>query len=146
MGIINTATTISTTIITMETMGIITMEISIIAIIINPEMKMVEGIGREVVHGKGREVRKGKAEATMGMAKIKAGREGDSMEITTTIIGKMIQEDRIKIKIKDGRIINNKIGIKINIITTGTINKKKGLKGKTNIIKMNQEIKYLTVL
>lgn len=145
MEIINTATTISTTIITMETMGIIIMEISIIAIIINPEMKMVEVIGREVVHGKDREVRKGKAEVTMGMAKIKAGREGDSMEITTTIIGEMIQEDRIKIKIKDGRIINNKIGIKINI-TTGTINKKKGLKGKTNIIKMNQEIKYLTVL
>lgn len=85
MEIINITTTINTATITMVIMDIITMEISIIAIVINPETKMAVGIGREVVHGRHREVRKGKVEVTMEMDKIKAGREGDSM-ITMRII------------------------------------------------------------
>lgn len=142
MEIINT-TAINTTIIIMGIMGTITMEISIIAIVTNLEMKMVVGIGREAIHGKDRELRKGKVEVTMEMAKIKEGREGDSMGIITTIIGEKIQEDSTKIK--DGQIISNKIGIRINIITTDTINSKKGQREKASIIKMSQEMKYLTV-
>lgn len=141
MEIINT-TAINTTIIIMGIMDTITMEISIIAIVTNLEMKMVVGIGREAIHGKDRELRKGKVEVTMEMAKIKEGREGE-MGIITTIIGEKIQEDSTKMK--DGQIIKNKIGIRINIITTDTINSKKGQREKASIIKMSQEMKYLTV-